>query len=65
MTIKNPFAIFAFWNKPVFQNIPRERERSSERQHNILKMNKIKNNIKNELQMELCAPHPGGNRGSQ
>ncbi len=44
---------------------PRNGSGALERQPNILKMNKIKNNIKNELQMELCAPHPGGNRGSQ
>lgn len=48
------FLIFAFWNKPVLT-----------KDHILQLMNKIKNNINNELQMELCAPHPGDDRGSQ
>jgi hypothetical protein len=48
-----PFYTFAIWNKPALGKGP----------HTTL-MNKIKNNINNELQMELCAPHPGGDRGS-
>ena len=65
MTIITGFLNFAIWNKPVLPNAQaQKRENSNGRHYNILKMNKIKNNINNELQMELRAPHPGDDRGS-
>ena len=54
MTKKISFHIFAIWNKSVLNMGP-----------TYDKMKKITNNINNELQMELCAPHPGDHRGSQ
>ena len=66
MTIRTLFLNFAVWNKPVMPQTPADKRRSDGGRHyNILKMNKIKNNINNELQMELCVPHPGDDRGSQ
>ena len=62
---RKPFSNFAVWNKPVFPALAVFVSKEEESHIRQLKMYKVKNNINNELQMELSASHTRAFRGSQ